>query len=151
MIHFIRAKIYIQMVQLKMRCWRLHAITVKKNGIRWSRSVQAGRSFIIFLISEKTFWAGFRLPGRKMFSRLDQDVVQLPVLSARKQNRWPVLNFQENAVTSMPGDTETVTIWKSWWEIFRMLKKHLQKNMITLPWSGFLNMEKLTFRAIHRM
>lgn len=29
-----RAKIYIQMVQLKMRCWRLHAITVKKNGIR---------------------------------------------------------------------------------------------------------------------
>ena len=30
---------------------------------------------------------GFRLPGRKMFSRLDQDAVQLPVLSARKQNR----------------------------------------------------------------
>ena len=151
MTHFIRAKIYIQMVQLKTRCWRSREITVRKNGIRWSRSVQAGRFFIIFLISGKIFWAGFRLPEKKMFSKSVPDAVRLPVPSVKRQSRWLVSSFRGNAVRSTRGDTATVTIWKFWWEIFRMSRKHLQKNMITLPWLGFLNMEKHTFRVRRHM
>ena len=42
---------------------------------------------IIFLISGKIFWAGFRLPEKKMFSRSVPDAVRLPVPSVRRQSR----------------------------------------------------------------